>query len=423
MQTRSYFATSIEGAMEQARNELGLDAFLLKSMRGAKSGLPGYEVTFGIEEPAAATAKPAMPEAKPVVPEPKQAAPETKPVVAEPKPVVDEAKPVVPEPKAVETVPSDAEATRLSTVEYQQLSKQLDEIRAILARTAQAGPKTARSLPELSNLQARLIASGVDPVLSKDVIDRVEASLAVDAISARAEVHARSQTKPRVLVNCDYNTIEQRMREELERRVKIDAQLTGKLAVFVGPTGSGKTTSMVKLAMAVQGRVKLLSLDSSPGAHEEMRLYANMSTRDFVPLGSASKLPKMIQSMKDADLIMLDTPGYIGSDSKEAAELANALTQCPGADVFLVVAGYMKGDDLQRTIARYTKFGFSKMVVTKLDETGGLGSVFSESVRAGKNISFLTDGTRIPHDIRPATADEVINLALAGATQRESHAA
>jgi flagellar biosynthesis protein FlhF len=370
MQTQTYFAKSIEAAMVQARTELGADALLLKTQKAtSESGQPGYQVSFGLG------------------------------------PLED------PTPAGV------------SSSEFRQLTAQLDQIRAALARSVEGGQKSLRPIPELSNLQARLIAAEIDPVLSKDIIDRVEAALAVEGVCQRADLQSRSRTRVRMLLNFDFDYIESLMRAELKRRIRIDTRIERKLTVFVGPTGSGKTTSLVKLAMSAGGRVRVMSLDSTPGAREEMKMHATNLGLDFVPLLTPAKLPKMVQSLKDADLILLDTPGFGTPDAAEADELAAALAQCPEADVFLVVAGYMKANDLQRSIQRYEKFRFSKLLVTKLDETGTLGSVVSEAARAGKSISYLTDGTRIPEDIRPATTSEILNLVLRNESQLEQSAA
>ena len=373
MRTKSFLVTSMEAALVQARAELGEDALLLRSRKAEG----GYEVVFGVEEPGA----------------------------------------------PIQEVKAAAPRTPLASSEFDLLKAQLDEIRAVLARSLMAQPRAPRAIPELGSLQSRLIAAEVDPGLAKDIIDRVEASLAVEGVCQRADLQARSHASVRMMLNFDYDYIEGLMKAEVKKRIRIDATIRGKLAVFVGPTGSGKTTSMMKLAMAAGGRVRLMSLDTTPGAREEMKWYAQAYGMDFVPLYSPAKLPKMLQSLKDADLILLDTPGFTAPDSQEAAELASALAQCPDADVFLVVAGYMKASDLERTIHRHEKFRFSKVLVTKLDETAALGSVFSEAARAGKKISFLTDGIRIPEDIRPATAEEIARLVLAGASAEEQSAA
>ena len=350
--------------MVQARAELGDDALLLRSRKTES----GYEVVFGVEKP------------------------------------VEEVKP----------------AAAASSSELAQITAQLDEIRAVLARASQ--PKASRAIPELASLQSRLIAAEIDPGLAKDILDRVEASLAVEGICHRADLQARTRSSVRMVLNFNYDYVEGLMLAELKRRIQIDAKIRGKLAVFVGPTGSGKTTSMMKIAMRAGGRVRLISLDSTPGAREEMKWYAQAYGMDFVPLGSPAKLPKMIQSLGDADLILLDTPGFAVPNSELGEELAVALEHCPDADVFLVVAGYMKASDLERTMQRYEKFRFTKLIVTKLDETAALGSVFSEVARAAKKISFLTDGIRIPEDIRAANAEEISRLVLAGASLHDRSA-
>jgi len=249
MRTTTYVVPSVEAAMLKARTELGEDALLIQTRQGKS----GYEVTFALEGSG--------------------------------------------DPPAAFTPAAD----------FQEISRQLEEIRRTLARTAQTAPAgRSRRIPELSNLQARLIAADVDPVLGKDIIDRVEASLVVEGICQRADLQSKSHASVRMLLNFDFEYIEKLMHAELKRRVRIDANISRKLAVFVGPTGAGKTTSMVKLAMAAGGCVRLMSLDTTPGAREEMKLYANLSGLDFVPLLSPAKLPRMLQGLKDADLILVD---------------------------------------------------------------------------------------------------------------------
>ncbi len=97
---------------------------------------------------------------------------------------------------------------------------------------------------------------------------------------------------------------------------------------------------------------------------------------------------------------------------KTADATAAALAGCTGVETHLVVPGYMKSIDLRRCIQRYEIFRPSKLVVTKLDETHAFGSVFSEAARAGLALSFLTHGPMIPRDIRPASSEDLLGLAL-----------
>ena len=78
----------------------------------------------------------------------------------------------------------------------------------------------------------------------------------------------------------------------------------------------------------------------------------------------------------------------------------------------------MKPTDLRRSIQRYAIFHPTKLLATKLDETQTLGSVFSEAVRTGLALSFLTHGPAVPGDIRAASVEDLVGMALTSETAR-----
>src|SRR5262249_10267335 len=111
-------------------------------------------------------------------------------------------------------------------------------------------------------------------------------------------------------------------------------------------------------------------------------------------------------------LLLVDTPGFSAPDMQAASDLADALSNCPNTEAVLVVEGYMKARDLRRCIQKYELFRFTKVLITKMDETEAFGSVLSEVIRAGKLISFLANGPRIPDDIQTATPEGIAGLVL-----------
>jgi flagellar biosynthesis protein FlhF len=76
------------------------------------------------------------------------------------------------------------------------------------------------------------------------------------------------------------------------------------------------------------------------------------------------------------------------------------------------VPGYMKARDLRLCIEKYAPFRPTKLLVTKMDETNSLGSIFSEAARAGLKLSFVAHGPAIPQDIRPASPEDLMSLAM-----------
>ena len=71
-----------------------------------------------------------------------------------------------------------------------------------------------------------------------------------------------------------------------------------------------------------------------------------------------------------------------------------------------------KPGDTRRVIESYRIFGPRKLLFTKLDETDTFGTVVNEALRTGLPLSFLTNGTRVPEDLAPATPSLLSRLLL-----------
>jgi flagellar biosynthesis protein FlhF len=120
--------------------------------------------------------------------------------------------------------------------------------------------------------------------------------------------------------------------------------------------------------------------------------------------------------------VLIDTPGYSPQDEAAAETLATVLASCGDVDVHLVAPAYMKARDLRKSIERYHLFQPSKLLVTKVDETETLGTVFSEAAIAGLALSFLSNGRRIPDDIRAAASADLLQMVQDRPRTRAAHA-
>jgi flagellar biosynthesis protein FlhF len=380
MRIKSYFAKSVDQAMAQARIELGEEAMLLNTRKAPADHASGmnYEVIFGVTGGGVAG----------------QAA--------------------APAPLAI-AVENPAPAPPGHSLE--QLHRQIDEIRTLLVRSSHAHLTTGRAVPELADVYAHLMAADIEPALGKDIIDRLEATMATDAFCAGAGISGNRWKPQRV----DGGRLEAFLRVELENRVGLAPRLGAAddgnpTVVLVGPRGAGKTTSLAKLAVlrarfAKERPARLLSLDMSrAAAHVQLQSVASAHNIAFQEVPAAYLLPGLIAETRQKEIVFVDTPGYSSADSKAAEAAAGAFAECPQLDVHLVVPGYMKPRDLRLCIERYAPFRPSKLLVTKLDETQSFGSIFSEAARAGLKLSFVAHGPGIPDDIRPASYKDLLSM-------------
>jgi flagellar biosynthesis protein FlhF len=399
MRIKSYFAKSVDHAMAQAREELGPEAMLLNTRKAPADQLEGggYEVIFGLAEQSPSSI-------------------ESEPPVA-----------------AISAAGVESRAPEHFAAELERLHDQMDEIRDLIVRSSRSQLTVGRTVPELAAVYTHLISADVEPALSKDIVDRLEASMATDAFFASAGSGAANVTNRWKALQCSPERIEAFVRVELENRVALAPHLGpgrgmedegGPVVLLVGPRGAGKTTTLAKLAVSrVQSEnprpVRMLSLDMSRAtAHLQLQEVGNNYQIAFQEVPAAYLLPGLISEARRKETIFVDTPGYTGADASAADAAAAALAECPQLDVHLVVPGYMKARDLRLCIERYARFRPTKLLVTKMDETHSFGSIFSEAARAGLSLSFVAHGPDIPKDIRPASSDDLMCMAM---ERRKAH--
>lgn len=412
MRIKTYFVKSVDEAMSQARLELGNDALLLNTRRLMQAGKPnGYEVVMGINDRPVA----AEPVAEPVEEKAPQAAAHAAPVV--------EAVISVP---SLPLAPSETAADPVSS-ELKRLHAQMDEIQELLLRSTRAQELGGKVVPELGQLYSRFLDAQVDALLAKDIVNRLEATMATDAFfletsrTAGKEANTegeRSANRWKVL-RPEADRLAKFLRAELEKRIRIvptlgvHAGTMSPVTVLVGPTGGGKTTTVAKLAVAasLQAPVRLLSLDwSRPGASQQLQALAVGPRIAFTAIHSLERLPEVFLEARKGHCVLVDTAGFAASEWSRAEELAAELAKCPEVDVHLAVPAYMNAADFRRVMERYQIFRPSKLVVTKMDEAQAFGPAFSEAVRAGLALSFVTDGPRVPDDIKTASLDDLVAL-------------
>ncbi len=372
MRIKSYLAKTVDDAIAQARQELGDDALLLNTRKlPGHGGAPSrYEVMFGCAEE------------RPVM-----SIQEFRPAPAEPpKRVVKPAPKILPPPSSL-------------NVGLEKLQGQMDELRSMLLRSSYERSGIGRTVPELVDVYAKLRSSDVDAALAKDIVDRLEALMETDAFFMKTDGNSAPRWKA---LRFDAQRLKEFVRAEMQKRIPISAEL-GAVIALVGPTGAGKTTTLMKIASAQTGPVRMLPLTSS-GTGSLVQLQASGFT--CTP-ATVESLPGVIVDAPRRTMLLIDTPGYLPDAGPAAEILSNA-----GIDVHLVVPGYMRASDLRRCIEKYGIFNPTRLLVTKLDETEALGAVVSEAARTGLGLSFLTNGPSAAGQIRAASVEDLVALAI-----------
>jgi flagellar biosynthesis protein FlhF len=383
MTIKSYYAQSIEDAMAQARRELGPEAMLVNSRKSPSEAvhLGAYEVVFAIDAPSDALS----------------------------------------ESPRRDTAPKGGAGDRLSA-EVADLKKELEGMRRVLTRSAFAPAQWPGASPTVSDGYATLAAAEVSPELAREIVEAAESRL--------GEVHtAQSRTQ----IRRDGTLFQRALVEELESRFTAQP-LLGKgdakprIVAVVGPPGSGKTTTLVKLAvnygLASRRPVLLLSADTyRVAAAEQLRSYAAILGVGFQVLETTTALAQAIEENRGKELIFVDTPGLSTGELGESGDLARFLATRPDIDTQLVLSASMKSADLSRVVDSFQAFQPQRLLFTKLDETGSFGPILNEAARTGKPLSFFSHGQRIPEDLEAVTPRRLIELILGSPSGRSRSAA
>lgn len=190
-----------------------------------------------------------------------------------------------------------------------------------------------------------------------------------------------------------------------------------KVALFVGPSGAGKTTTIAKLAAHYrlqEGRsVALITLDTCRlAAVEHLRMYAKVLGLPLETAQTTAEVVEGIRRHRQASLIMIDTPGFGSHESAQLMNLGHLKDSCESIDTHLVLSATTRMQDLRRTVARYGACTPSRLLFTKLDETEEYGNLFELAYQTTLPLSYWSTGQRVPEDVEQADAARLADLLL-----------
>jgi flagellar biosynthesis protein FlhF len=181
----------------------------------------------------------------------------------------------------------------------------------------------------------------------------------------------------------------------------------GGVIALIGPTGVGKTTTLAKLAAryarAHSARdVALITTDVYRiGAREQLYTYGRLLGMPVVEAADEAALGEALIRLKDYKLVLIDTAGLSQRDSTLVNQLS-WLAKYPQIASYLVMPANAQTRDLDEVIHRFGVARPKGAILTKLDETGRLGSALSLTIRRKLPIAYVTDGQRVPEDLHRA---------------------
>ena len=205
--------------------------------------------------------------------------------------------------------------------------------------------------------------------------------------------------------------------EELARAISVARHEPiddGGVIALVGPTGAGKTTTAAKLAARFAQRhrardVALVTTDTErPGATEQLHILGRRLGVTVCEAAGPEALNDALDQLADYPLVLVDTAGH---GLRDRALLGQILWLRAAKRVrsLLVLPANTNAHDLGEVVRRYRPASPEGVVLTKLDETGRLGSPLSVLVQQGLSLAYTTDGQAVPADIAAADAHRLVS--------------
>ena len=214
-----------------------------------------------------------------------------------------------------------------------------------------------------------------------------------------------------------------------EERTPVPTRSGGQRVVaLVGPTGSGKTTTAVKLAVhpAAFGteRVGFISLDTyRVAAVEQLGRYTEVMGAPLEVIYGQADLDAAMRRLTDCDVILVDTPGRDAHEQANGAAWGDSLAALKPEEVHIVIPAHMRPEAAMGFLEHYRCFNPTHLLVTKLDELPDESGATELSIRLGLPGRWVCDGQAVPEDLHPARPRLLRSLGLPDTTNGVEHVA
>ena len=190
-----------------------------------------------------------------------------------------------------------------------------------------------------------------------------------------------------------------------------------RMVALVGPTGSGKTTTIAKLAadFSLNGnrRITVLTLDTRRvDAVGQLKAYCRILNVPLYIAYAPDDLPGIMPGIARSDMTLVDTPGAGPMDNEHMRDMVEFLHRIVPQEVHLVMSVTTALPEMERIAGNFSMLKPNRILFTKLDETDRYGPMLSFALTAGKPISYLTDGQSVPGDFTAADTGRLVGLVM-----------
>jgi flagellar biosynthesis protein FlhF len=236
---------------------------------------------------------------------------------------------------------------------------------------------------------------------SDDIADQLASYIPEDASSTEVQQYIQALLQDKIYIG------------------KNEILSQGGAIALLGPTGVGKTTTIAKLAAQFAMKygaeqVALITTDTYRiGAHEQLATYGKIMGCSVRVAKDADELSEILYQFREKRLVLIDTAG-MGQRDIRLSEQLDTLMRNSRVDIqsYLVVSSTAQRRVVEEAIDHFKRIPLSGCILTKVDESIGLGELLSVTMQHALPISYITTGQRVPEDIEIASIDNLISSTL-----------
>lgn len=252
----------------------------------------------------------------------------------------------------------------------------------------------------LEELESVLISADI----SLDVVEKL--------INSVRKVKASEQDITNVVLETLAKEIEVILQPK-EREIFVENDQTPKILIFIGVNGSGKTTTIGKIASQIRNENKILiaACDTfRAAAIDQLKSWADKSKSDFFS-GNINQDPASVAfqatekfNKEDFDYLIIDTAGRLSNNTNlvnQLIKLKNVVLKINDKtkiETILVLDG-TNGSNMIKQVDIFGKeLDVTSIIITKLDGTAKGGALISIANKYEIPISYIGLGEK-PEDL------------------------
>ena len=193
----------------------------------------------------------------------------------------------------------------------------------------------------------------------------------------------------------------------------------GGTLVLTGPAGAGKTSALAALAArwvlrhGPAGAALVSAGETRFGAFEHLARLGRLLGVPTYQIGDVAELPELLKRLPDQRLVLVDTASP-GTRAEDLESFGRSMASLRGiATLVLALPATLQATALRASVARHARYGVSACILTRLDEAVSLGGALSAVIDQRMPLAYVTEGTSLTDDLRPARSDDLVARAAA----------